>query len=163
MLKKISCTINGKKTDLEINAGETLLEILRERLHLTGTKQGCGVGECGACTVLIDGTPINSCLYLGVWADGRNIVTIEGIAENGEPSKVQKAFISEGAVQCGYCIPGFIMTATAMHARDRNYSQEEIKQELAGHFCRCTGYQNIIRAVSKSFEDEPAKDGGKDN
>lgn len=158
MHKKISCTINGKRTDLEINIGETLLEVLRERLHLTGTKLGCGVGECGACTVLIDGTPIDSCLYLGVWADGRDIVTIEGIARDGKLSKVQKAYISEGAVQCGYCTPGFIMTTTAMLSGKKNYTTAEIKQELAGHFCRCTGYQNIIRAAAKSLEDSPAED-----
>ncbi len=158
MLKKISCIINGKKVDLEINAGETLLEILRERLHLTGAKKGCGVGECGSCTVLIDGAPTNSCIYLGVWADGREIVTVEGLAKSGVLSKVQRAFITEGAVQCGFCIPGFVITATAMLAGGKRYAPEEVKQELAGHFCRCTGYQNIIRAVTKSLQDEPAKD-----
>ena len=155
MLYKINCTVNGKQTELAINAGETLLEVLRERLHLTGTKLGCGVGECGACTVLVDGTPVDSCLYLGVWADGRKIVTVEGIAENGELSKVQKAFIEEGAVQCGFCTPGFVMASTAIVTGNKSYTEDEIKQELSGNFCRCTGYQNIIRAVTKALEDEP--------
>lgn len=157
MNKRISFTVNGIKKELEIDAGETLLEVLRERLHLTGTKHGCGVGECGACTVLVDGTAINSCLYLAAWADGRVIQTIEGLTQNGELSKVQKAFVSEGAVQCGFCTPGLIMSATAMAARGKCYSREEIKEELAGHFCRCTGYQNIFRAVGKALgenEDE---------
>lgn len=154
MLHKISCTINGRKRELEINAGETLLEVLRERLHLTGTKQGCGVGECGACTVLVDGTPIDSCLYLGVWADGKDILTIEGVAKNGELSSVQKAFIEEGAVQCGFCTPGFVMSSTAIVASNKNYTVEKIKEDLSGNFCRCTGYQKIIRAVTKALDDE---------
>ncbi|MDW7739271.1 MAG: (2Fe-2S)-binding protein [Bacillota bacterium] len=153
MLKKIRLSVNGKTADFEIDTGETLLEVLRKRLHLTGAKEGCGAGECGACTVLVDGTPINSCLYLGVWADGRDIVTIEGIARDGELSKVQKTFISEGAVQCGFCTPGVVITATAMTGKNKQYSAEEIKTELAGHFCRCTGYQNIIRAVQKALDD----------
>lgn len=155
MLHKISCTINGRKRELEINAGETLLEVLRERLHLTGTKQGCGVGECGACTVLIDGAPVDSCLYLGVWADGRDIMTVEGVAKNGELSRVQKAFIEEGAVQCGFCTPGFVMSSTAIVDSNKSYTEEKIKQDLSGNFCRCTGYQNIIRAVTKALGDEP--------
>jgi aerobic-type carbon monoxide dehydrogenase small subunit (CoxS/CutS family) len=163
MLKKISCSVNGKQVNLEINAGETLLEVLRERLQLTGTKQGCAVGECGACTVLVDGTAIDSCLYLAVWAEGKEILTIEGVAhKNGELSNLQKAFISEGAVQCGFCTPGFVMAATAMHAQGKIFSEEEIKQGLAGNFCRCTGYQNITRAVKKAFDDQPAADGGAD-
>ncbi|MFU8794618.1 MAG: xanthine dehydrogenase subunit XdhC [Dethiobacteria bacterium] len=160
MIKKINFTVNGKKRELEINAGETLLEIIRKRLHLTGTKEGCGVGECGACTVLIDGTAINSCLYLGVWANGREIVTVEGLAKDGELSKVQKAFISEGAVQCGFCTPGFVITASALQARGHSLTDIEVKEELAGHFCRCTGYQNIIKAVKKSLENETAGTGG---
>lgn len=164
MLKKISLTVNGKLMDLEINAGETLLEVLRKRLHLTGTKEGCGVGECGACTVLIDGAPINSCLYLAVWAVGKEIMTIEGVANGSELSAVQQAFIDEGAIQCGFCTPGFVITATAMRSSGRSYSEEEIRQELAGHFCRCTGYQKIIKAVAKSVNDtgEPDKPAGGD-
>ena len=154
MLKKISCAVNGRQVDLEINAGETLLEVLRSRLHLTGAKEGCGVGECGACTVLVDGTPVNACLYLGVWVDGSSVVTVEGLAEKGELSKVQKAFISEGAVQCGFCTPGFVISATAICNSGKSFTAEEIKQELAGNLCRCTGYQHIVKAVSKALEDE---------
>ncbi len=154
MLKSISLTVNGKSHELEINAGETLLEVLRERLHLTGAKEGCGVGECGACTVMVDGVPLNACLYLGVWADGKTITTVEGLSAGGELSKVQKAFVSEGAVQCGFCTPGFVITASAMAAGGRSYTRAEIGQELAGHLCRCTGYQKIITAVEKALKEE---------
>ncbi|MDN5362670.1 MAG: hypothetical protein PWP70_1717 [Moorella sp. (in: firmicutes)] len=153
MLKKISLTVNGTPVNLEVDVRETLLEVLRNRLGYTGVKKGCGVGECGACTVLIDGTPIDSCIYLAVWADGKDIVTVEGIAKNGELSKVQKAFIEEGAVQCGFCTPGYIMTATAIVNSGKKYTREEIKKELAGHLCRCTGYQNIIKAVEKAIKE----------
>lgn len=153
MLKKISLTVNDTPVTLEVDVRETLLEVLRNRLGYTGVKKGCGVGECGACTILIDGTPVDSCIYLAVWADGKEIVTIEGIAKNGELSKVQKAFIEEGAVQCGFCTPGYIMTATAMVNSGKKYTREEIKRELSGHLCRCTGYQNIIKAVEKALED----------
>jgi len=156
MLKKISFTINGKKTDLEINAGETLLEVLREKLHLTGAKQGCGVGECGACTVLVDGATVNSCLYLGIWADGKNIITVEGLEKNGELSKVQQAFISEGAVQCGFCIPGFVISTTALIDKEKACTHADIKEGLSGNFCRC-------RAAEKALENKPASDGGNNN
>jgi aerobic-type carbon monoxide dehydrogenase small subunit (CoxS/CutS family) len=154
MLKRICLIVNGKRHELEINAGETLLEVLRERLHLTGAKEGCGVGECGACTVMVEGVPLNACLYLGVWADGKTITTVEGLAAGGELSKVQKAFVSEGAVQCGFCTPGFVITASAMAAGGRSYTRAEIKQELAGHLCRCTGYQKIISAVEMALKEE---------
>lgn len=153
LLKKISFVVNGKQETLEVDVRESLLEVLRNRLGYTGVKKGCGVGECGACTVLIDGVPIDSCIYLAVWAEGKNIVTIEGIAKNGELSKVQKAFIEEGAIQCGFCTPGYVLTATAMVESGKKYTREEIKRELSGHLCRCTGYQNIIRAVEKALAD----------
>ena len=154
MLKKISLAVNGKPVTLEVDVGESLLEVLRNRLGYTGAKKGCGVGECGACTVLIDGTPIDSCIYLAVWADDKDIRTIEGITRNGELSKVQKAFIEEGAIQCGFCTPGLVLTTTAMVESGQKCTREEIKRELSGHLCRCTGYQNIIKAVEKSLQDQ---------
>ncbi|MFA4885158.1 MAG: xanthine dehydrogenase subunit XdhC [Desulfotomaculaceae bacterium] len=151
--KKISCSVNGRKVALEVDVRASLLDILRDSLHLTGVKKGCSVGECGACTVLIDGEPYDSCIYLAVWADGKDINTIEGEYKEGKLSKVQQAFVDEGAVQCGFCTPGFIMSTTAMAQSGRKFTREEIKRELSGHMCRCTGYQNIIKAAQKALED----------
>lgn len=153
MLKKISFVVNGQERSLEVDVRESLLEVLRVRLGYTGVKKGCGVGECGACTVLVDGTPVDSCIYLAVWADGKNIVTIEGIAKNGELSPVQKAFIEEGAIQCGFCTPGLVLTTTALVESGKKFTKEELKRELSGHFCRCTGYQNILKAAQKALGD----------
>jgi len=150
--KRINCVVNGKRESLEVQVGETLLTMLRERLYYTGAKKGCGVGECGACTVLIDGVPINSCIYLAVWADGKEIVTIEGVAQDGQLSKVQQAFVDEGAIQCGFCTPGLVLTATSLVESGKKCCREDIKRELSGHLCRCTGYQNIIKAVEKAVE-----------
>lgn len=147
---KINLNINGEETSIEVDIRESLLEVLRNRLHYTGTKKGCSVGECGACTVLIDGLPVNSCIYLAVWADGKKITTVEGLSANGKPSAVQKAFIDEGAIQCGYCTSGLVLTATALAESGKKYSRDEIKREISGHLCRCTGYQNIIKAVEKA-------------
>lgn len=155
MLKRISCTINDNAVSLEVDIRESLLEVLRKRLGYTGVKKGCGVGECGACTVLIDGTPIDSCIYLAVWADGKNITTVEGLAHNGELSKVQEAFVEEGAIQCGFCTPGLVLTTTALVESGRQLTREELKRELSGHFCRCTGYANILKAAEKSLGKEP--------
>lgn len=152
--EKISMIVNGKPYSLEVDIRETLLEVLRNRLHFTGVKQGCSVGECGACTVLIDGNAVNSCIYLAVWADGKKITNIEGVSKDGELSKVQQAFIDEGAVQCGFCTPGLVLTATALVESGRKYSDEEIKREISGHLCRCTGYNKIFNAVKKSLEDK---------
>ena len=150
--EKISMVVNGKVYSLEVDIRESLLEVLRNRLHFTGVKQGCSVGECGACTVLIDGLPVNSCIYLAVWADGREITTIEGVSKDGELSKVQQAFVDEGAVQCGFCTPGLVLTATALTESGRKYSDEEIKREISGHLCRCTGYNKIFNAVKRALE-----------
>ncbi len=152
-MKKISLTINGKKHIVEVDIRETLLDVLRERLHYTGVKRGCSVGECGACTVLVDGLPIDSCIYMAVWADGKEILTVEGLEKNGELSKVQKAYIDEGAVQCGFCTPGLVLTTTSLVNSGKQYSDEEIKREISGHLCRCTGYQKIFNATKKSLEE----------
>lgn len=151
--KKITFKVNGRETTLEVNVGESLLEVLRHRLHLTGPKKGCGVGECGACTVLIDGVSVDSCIYLAVWAEGKDVNTIEGEAKDGKLSKVQQAFVDEGAIQCGFCTPGFVMSTTALAKQGRKLSREEIKKELSGHMCRCTGYQKIIKAAEKALEE----------
>lgn len=151
--KKIALKVNGRELTLEIDVRESLLEVLRNRLHLTGGKKGCAVGECGACTVLIDGEPFDSCIYLAAWADGREIRTIEGEAKDGILSKVQQAFVDEAAVQCGFCTPGFIMSTTAMVESGQKYTVKEIKKNLSGHMCRCTGYQNILKAAEKALRD----------
>ena len=150
--KTINMTINGAVQTMTVAVGESLLEVVRNRLHLTGTKSGCGVGECGACTVLVDGEAVDSCLFLAVWADGRQVRTIEGEAADGQLSKVQTAFITEGAVQCGFCTPGFIMSVTALNEHNCRCDRNGLKKELAGHMCRCTGYVNILNAAEKALE-----------
>jgi len=147
--KKINFTLNGKNLTLEVDVRESLLDVLRDKLHMTGTKKGCGVGECGACTVIVDDETVDSCIYLAVWADGKNVRTIEGEAKSGNLSPVQKAFVEEGAIQCGFCTPGLIMQATSLLERGKKLTREEIRKGLAGNMCRCTGYQNIINAVEK--------------
>jgi carbon-monoxide dehydrogenase small subunit len=151
MHKKISLTVNGTKRSVEIDERESLLEVLRDKLGLTSVKQGCGVGECGACAVLIDGISIDSCVYLASWADGKEIRTVEGLTVNGELSDLQQSFVDEGAVQCGFCIPGFVISATELRESGKNYSREEIRRALSGHLCRCTGYQKIVEATEKSL------------
>lgn len=152
-LQRLTMVVNGKEYSLEIDIRESLLEVLRNRLHLTGVKQGCLVGECGACTVLVDGTPVDSCIYMAVWAQGKEILTIEGVGQGGNLSKVQQAFVDEGAIQCGYCTPGLVLTTTALVNSGKSYSDEEIKREISGHLCRCTGYQKIFEATKKSLKD----------
>ncbi|APF27684.1 MULTISPECIES: xanthine dehydrogenase subunit XdhC [Clostridium] len=149
--RKIKLTVNDKKYEVEIDIRESLSEVLRSRLHLTGVKQGCLVGECGACTVLIDGVPTDSCIYLAAWADGKTIKTIEGVQKKGELSEVQKAFIDEGAVQCGFCTPGLVLTTTALVESQKDYTDDEIKREISGHLCRCTGYNKIFNATKKAI------------
>ena len=152
LTKRISINVNNKEYSIEVDIRESLLEVLRNKLQLTGVKQGCSVGECGACTVLIDNVPTDSCIYLAIWADGKKITTIEGVAKNGKLSKVQKAYIDEGAVQCGFCTPGLVLTTTALVNSNKTYTDDEIKREISGYLCRCTGYQKIFQATKKSLE-----------
>lgn len=159
MLKIIHMKVNGKEHELAVDERESLLDTLRLRLGLTSVKKGCEVGECGACNVLIDGECFNSCIYLAVWAEGREILTLEGLAgPNGEMSDIQQAFIDEAAVQCGFCTPGFIMSATELLQSGIEYSDDEIRKLLSGHLCRCTGYENIFRAVKKTMLRRLGKD-----
>jgi aerobic-type carbon monoxide dehydrogenase small subunit (CoxS/CutS family) len=143
----IQFTVNGQSEHATVPATLTLLDLLRDRLSLTGTKEGCGIGECGACTVLFDGNPVTSCLILAVEADGHSIETIEGEAIGGELSILQQAFIDEGAIQCGFCTPGMIMSARGLLSRTPQPSREEIVEAIAGNLCRCTGYEAIIAAI----------------
>lgn len=151
-MKRINMIVNDKTYSIEVDVRDSLLEVLRDRLNLTGVKCACSVGECGACTVLIDGTPVDSCIYLALWADGKKITTIEGVSKDGKLSKVQQAYIDEGAVQCGFCTPGLVLTTTALVESGKKFTDDEIKREISGHLCRCTGYQKIFRAVKKSLE-----------
>ena len=153
MLKTINCTINGRNMEVQVDVRESLLDMLRNRLHLTGSKQGCGVGECGACAVLVDGQTLDSCIYLAVWADGKDIVTIEGITgSDGSLSDLQQNFVDKGAVQCGFCTPGFVMSATALLDKNPNPTKAEIRRGLSGNLCRCTGYQKILDAVESTAD-----------
>jgi carbon-monoxide dehydrogenase small subunit len=140
-------SINGERHEVAFEPYKTLLEVLREDLDLTGTKHGCELGECGACTVLIDGLPVMSCLYLGVEAEGSEVTTVEGLALRGEPSALQHAFARTGGAQCGYCTPGMLLSATALLARNPAPTRDEIREALAGNLCRCTGYTKIYEAV----------------
>ena len=157
MNRNISCTINGKSFTLSVDVRKSLLDTLRQSGH-TGVKEGCGAGECGACTVLIDNVPVNACLYLAVWADGRTIRTIEGESKDGKLSEVQQAYLDTGAVQCGFCTPGLVMASTAFveQHKSRSVSREQIRKAHAGNLCRCTGYEGIIRAVEKCLSDNVA-------
>jgi carbon-monoxide dehydrogenase small subunit len=143
----ITLTVNGALERLEVPSHMTLLQMLRDRMALTGTKNGCEAGECGACTVLVDGEPVNSCMMLAVEADGREVLTVEGIAPEGRLSPLQEAFAEHNAVQCGFCTPGMLMSATALLQRNVQPTEEEIKEALVGNLCRCTGYVRIIEAV----------------
>jgi carbon-monoxide dehydrogenase small subunit len=147
MKHPIRITVNGETHDLSVQPGETLLDLLREELGLTGTKRGCDNGECGACTVLLDGQPVNSCLVLAVEADGKELLTIEGLADGAQLHPLQEAFIREGAVQCGYCSPGMILTAKALLDEKPRPTEAEVKKAIAGNLCRCGAYQKIVKAV----------------
>ena len=150
---RVTLTINGEQRQVETGANQTLLYLLRDDLDLTGTKDGCREGECGACTVLLDGEPVNSCLVLAGQADGREVLTVEGLAHNGQLHAVQRAFVEAGAVQCGFCTPGFIMAAVALLSRDPKPSEHQVREALVGNLCRCTGYNKILDAVRLAAEE----------
>jgi carbon-monoxide dehydrogenase small subunit len=150
MRHQITLTVNGETEFLEVESHRTLLQVLRENLDLTGTKDGCNGGECGACTVLFDGEPVNACLILAVEADGHEVVTIEGLAQDGALDPLQRAFINRNAVQCGFCTPGMIISARALLDRNPQPGEMEIRQAIAGNLCRCTGYTRIVEAVQEA-------------
>lgn len=149
-MELVTCIVNGKEVAEYVDVRESLLDMLRNRLGLTSVKKGCEVGECGACTVIIDGETIDSCIYLAVWAKGKNIRTLEGLTgPEGQLTRIQEAFIEEGAIQCGFCTPGFVMSATVLLERGEKLTRDAIRKHMAGNLCRCTGYQNIVNAVEK--------------
>ncbi len=150
--KLVRCNINGRDVEKMVDVRASLTDMLRNEYHLTSTKKGCEVGECGACTVLIDGETFNSCIYLAIWAEGKHIVTLEGLmGPDGQLSDIQQAFMDEAAIQCGFCTPGFLLTAAEILDMDRLFSDDELRKLLSGHLCRCTGYENIFRAVKKTM------------
>lgn len=150
--KLVRCNINGKDVERMVDVRASLTDMLRNDYHLTSVKKGCEVGECGACNVLIDGEAFNSCIYLAVWAEGKKIRTLEGLlGANGELSDIQQAFMDEAAIQCGFCTPGFIMTAIEILESGKLYDDDTLRKLLSGHLCRCTGYENIFRAVKKTM------------
>lgn len=147
MRQKLGLHINGELRNVEVKTNETLLEVLRERLKLFGSRQGCGIGYCGACTVLIDGKPVSSCIMLAVQAEGKRLTTIEGLSKGGKLHLIQQAFLDHSAFQCSYCTPGFILTTKTMLDENPSPSREEIREYLSGNLCRCGSYYNILEAV----------------
>ena len=144
---KIVLTVNGKRYEINVEANWTLLDVLRNELRSTGTKKGCETGECGMCTVIMDGRAINSCLTYAMLADGREVTTIEGLSENGELRPIQSAFVKAGAIQCGFCTPGLVMSAKALLDKNPHPSEEEVRQAIAGNLCRCLGYGKNVEAI----------------
>jgi len=151
--QKVSFTLNGELVSVEIETHLTLLQLLRDKLELTGTKEGCGMGECGACTVILNGKTVNSCIFPAVEVDGKNVITIEGLTDaQGTLHPIQKAFIEYGAVQCGFCTPGMVLSAKALLDENPKPTEEEIRSGVAGNLCRCTGYLQIIQAIKAASE-----------
>ena len=152
MQRIIKLSVNSRPLEVAIDVRDSLADVLRYQLGLTSVKKGCEAGECGACTVLLDGHAINSCIYLAIWADSKTVMTVEGLTgPNGELSLMQQSFIEEAAVQCGFCTPGLILTAVELVGSGRNYTREELRREISGHLCRCTGYENILNAIEKAI------------
>jgi carbon-monoxide dehydrogenase small subunit len=150
----VTLNVNGEKYTRAVKANTLLVNLLRDELDLTGTKKGCELGDCGSCTVLLDGKPVNSCLILALEADGHEITTIEGLAQNDKLDKLQEAFIKHTAIQCGYCTPGMIMSAKALLTRNPHPTEEEVREAIAGNLCRCTGYVNIVKAIMAAAEEQ---------
>lgn len=148
----VECTVNGEKIRCETRGNRRLLDFLREELGLLSVKEGCGEGECGACTVLLDGTPVTSCTVLAGQVQNREIMTLEGLSIDGQPSLIQKAFMEVGAVQCGYCTPGMVLTGYALLSHNPDPTREEIQRAVSGNLCRCTGYEKIVRAIETAAE-----------
>ena len=156
-MKLVKITVNVKHYEISVPPWRTLLEIIREDLKLTGTKEGCGLGECGACTVIMDGKIVNSCLVLAAEADGGQITTIEGLTDGDKLHPIQQAFVDHGGLQCGFCTPGMIMSAKALLDENPTPTEDEIKRGIAGNLCRCTGYTKIIESIKAAAEDMGGK------
>ena len=156
----VTLNVNGEKYTRAVKANTLLVNLLRDELDLTGTKKGCELGDCGSCTVLLDGKPVNSCLILALEADGHEITTIEGLAQNDKLDKLQEAFVEHAAIQCGYCTPGMIMSAKALLTRNPHPTEEEVREAIAGNLCRCTGYVNIVKAIMAAAEEQQKRRGG---
>ncbi len=152
-MESLTMRLNGEEVTIQVRPDALLVDVLRDELELTGTKEACGEGECGACTVLLDGEPVTSCLVPALKAQGRHVVTVEGLASGGELDPLQKAFIEYGAVQCGYCTPGMLMSARALLDTNPHPSEEEIKEAISGNLCRCTGYVKIVEAIKAASAD----------
>jgi len=152
-MKKINLTVNNQTHELSVEPNQTLVEVLRQHLGLTGTKVGCNQGDCGACAVIMDGRPVNSCLVLAVQADGSNITTIEGVETDGGLHPLQAAFVEKGAIQCGFCTPGMILTSKSLLESNPEADKEEIREAISGNLCRCTGYQKIVGAIHSLSKD----------
>jgi aerobic-type carbon monoxide dehydrogenase small subunit (CoxS/CutS family) len=152
-MESLTMRLNGEEVTIQVKPDALLLDVLRDELELTGTKEACGEGECGACTVLVDGEPVTSCIVPALKAQGREVVTVEGLASGGELHPLQKAFIEYGAVQCGFCTPGMLMSARALLDRNPHPSEEEIREAISGNLCRCTGYVKIVEAIKAVGED----------
>jgi len=151
-MAKIEFSVNGERVQIDVPAQARLVDVLRETLGLTGTKEGCGVGECGACTVIVNGKAVCSCITLAAGLNGADVITIEGVSQNGELDEIQQAILDHHALQCGFCTPGIVMSAKALLDANPNPTTEEIQQAIAGNLCRCTGYQQVIDAIADAAE-----------
>lgn len=149
-MKEIILNVNGVNHRIDIHEEDRLIDVLREKLYLTGTKEGCGEGECGACTVIIDGETVNACMILAFQGEGRKIITIEGLNRNDGLHPIQQAFLEEGAVQCGFCIPGMVLSAKVVLDKNPSPSRDEIRESISGNLCRCTGYNKIVDAIERA-------------